>query len=168
MSYPTNTTFNYSNLGYALLGEVVSVVSGMEYGEYVQLNIIEQMGLKSTTTYLPNDLLGSEMAVGYGRWPRTGSRVKITNRDDRAITPAAGFASTVEDLAKFAMWQFRVLDGADEDVLAQRSLQEMHTAQWTGPDWGYGFSIWRIDGKDFVGHQGGCPGYKSQIILCPE
>jgi hypothetical protein len=108
------------------------------------------------------------MAVGYGRWPRTGSRAKITSRDQRAITPAAGFASTVKDLAEFAKWQFRVLEGEGETVLDQRSLQEMHTAQWTDPDWGYGFSIWRMDGKDFVGHQGGCPGYKSQIILCPE
>ncbi len=168
MSYPTNTAFNYSNVGYALLGEVVSVVSGIDYGDYVRQNIIEPLGLESTTPYVPKDASGIGVAVGYGRWPRTGSRVKITHRDKRAITPAAGFASTVKDLAEFAMWQFRVLDGNDEDVLGLTSLQEMHTTQWSDPEWGYGFSIWHMDDRVFVGHQGGCPGYKSQIILCPE
>jgi len=89
-------------------------------------------------------------------------------RDARATTPAGGFASTVEDLARFAMWQFRVLDGAGESVLGQPTLQEMHAVQWSDPDWGLGFSIWNMGGKKFVGHQGGCPGYKSQFILCPE
>ncbi len=168
MSYAANTTFNYSNLGYALLGEVVSVVSGMEYGDYVQQNIIEPIGLEKTTTYLPKDLLGSELAIGYGRWPRKGSRVKIDGGDPRSFTSAGGFASTVEDVAKFAMWQFRVLDGKDEGVLREKTLREMQTAEWSDPPWGLGFSIWHLGERAMVGHQGGCPGYKSQIILCPE
>lgn len=168
MSYPTNTNFNYSNFGYSLLGEVVSVVSGMEYQDYVQKMIVEPLGLESTTPYLPEDPAKSTIANGYGRWPRKGARVKIMNGDARALTPALGFASTVKDLAKFAMWQFRVLDGEDDDILSQETLGEMQTVQWSNPDWGLGFSIWNMDGKRFVGHQGGCPGYKSQIILCPE
>jgi CubicO group peptidase (beta-lactamase class C family) len=168
MSYPTNTNFNYSNLGYSLLGEVVSVVSGMDYRDCMQQNILEPLGLEATTPYLPKDLLGSKMAIGYGRWPRKGSRVEITSCDARALTPARGFASTVTDLAEFAMWQFRVLDGKDDDVLSQQTLREMQTVQWSDPEWGFGFSIWHMDDSDFVGHQGGCPGYKSQIILCPE
>jgi CubicO group peptidase (beta-lactamase class C family) len=168
MSYPANTKFNYSNLGYALLGEVVSVVSGLEYSDYVQKNILAPLGLERTTPYLPKDLLGSELAIGYGRWPRTGSRVRIDSSDPRSLTPARGFASTVEDLAKFAMWQFRVLDGKDEAVLSRETLIEMQTAEWSNPKWGLGFSIWHLGDRAIVGHQGGCPGYKSQIILCPE
>jgi CubicO group peptidase (beta-lactamase class C family) len=168
MSYPTNTNFNYSNLGYSLLGEVVSVVSGMEYRDYVQQRILEPLGLEATTPYLPTDLLGSKMAIGYGRWPRKGSRVEITSSDARASTPARGFASTVNDLAEFAMWQFRVLDGKDDDTLSQQTLSEMQTVQWSEPEWGLGFSIWHMENTDFVGHQGGCPGYKSRIILSPK
>jgi CubicO group peptidase (beta-lactamase class C family) len=168
MSYPTNADFNYSNLGYSLLGEVVSVVSGMEYSDYLQQNILEPLGLEATTPYLPTDLLGSKMAIGYGRWPRAGSRVKITSCDARALTPAGGLASTVEDLAEFAMWQFRVLDGKDDALLSQQTLMEMQTVQWSDPEWGLGFSIWHMGNSRFVGHQGGCPGYKSQIILDPE
>jgi len=168
MSYDTNTEFNYSNLGYALLGEVVSVVSGMGYGEYVQKNILQPLELDMTIPYPPEYTIAERKATGYGRWPREGSRVKIDWKDTRALRPAMGFASTVRDLAKFAMWQFRVLDGQDEGVLNQQTLKEMQASHWSNPDWGLGFSMWHMGDKVFVGHQGGCPGFKSQIIICPE
>jgi CubicO group peptidase (beta-lactamase class C family) len=168
MSYPTNTTFNYSNLGYSLLGEVVSVVSGMEYADYVRQHILEPLGLDATTPCMPEDLPGREIAKGYGPWPRTGSRIDIVNYDWKALTPAGGFASTVGDFAKFAMWQFRVLDGKDDTVLNQDTLREMYSVQWPDPPWGLGFTIWHVGDTVFVGHQGGCPGYKSQLILSPK
>ena len=168
MSYPLNTTFNYSNLGYALLGEIVSVVSGLEYADYVQQKILDPLALKSTTVNVPQMLLGSELAVGYGRWPREGARTVITNRPSRAFTPAMGFSSTVEDMAEFAKWQFRVLAGRDTSILCPKTLAEIHTVHWQDAGWGLGFATWQMNGKVFVGHQGGCPGYKSQIVLCPE
>ena len=168
MSYPTNTEFNYSNLGYALLGEVVSTVSGVPYLDYVRANIFEPLGMRETVPHLPESLSGKDAAVGYGLWPRTGSRVRVPVRDARALAPARGFASTVQDMAKFAMWQFRVHDGKDDRILRPETLREMQTAAWSKPDWGLGFTIWRMGDKEFFGHQGGCPGYKSQFILCPE
>jgi len=168
MSYDTNARFNSSNLGYALLGEVISAVSGMEYGDYVRQRILDPIGLEKTTTFVPGDLLGSELAVGYGRWPRRGPRVRIAISDLRSFTPAMGFASTVEDLAKFAMWQFRVLDGTDESVLSRKTLREMQTEEWSNPRWGLGFTIWQMGDRSIFGHQGGCPGYKSQILLWPD
>jgi len=167
-SYPPDTRFNYSNLGYALLGQVVATVSGMEYGQYVREKIFEPLGLTSTTLGMPADQGQGKQATGYGRWPRAGSRVVIDDRKMRAMAPARGLSSTVEDLEKFAMWQFRVLDGTDDRVLRRESLTEMQAAQWSDPEWGLGFAIWHVDGGVFVGHQGGCPGYKSQIILSPE
>jgi len=168
MSYAVNTEFNYSNLGYTLLGEIISVVSGMEYNDYVRQNILEPLGMEKTTPYMPEELRGSEMAIGYGRWPRNGSRVEIPNSDWKSMIPAGGYASTVEDLAKFAMWQFRVLGGKDETVLSRESLSEMQDTAWVNPPWGLGFALWYFNDDVIVGHQGGCSGYKSQIILCPE
>ena len=49
LSYATNTQFNYSNTGYALLGEVVLAVSGMDYEDYVQKFILEPIKLDHKT-----------------------------------------------------------------------------------------------------------------------
>jgi len=168
LNYPTNTQFNYSNIGYALLGEIVSVVSQMDYDDYIRQNILEPLHLNNTTTNANNRAFRSKAATGYGRWPRKGSRVEIPICDTRAMTPAAGFGSTAGDLAKFAMWQFRVLDGKDTQILAPKTLKEMQSVQWENPKWGYGFTYWYLGDLDIIGHQGGAPGYKSQIILSPE
>lgn len=168
MVYPPDTQFNYSNLGYSLLGQVVTEISGMEYSDYVRENILAPMGLDATTPYPPPRRPGLQVAKGYGCHQRTGQRPDIVTVDPRAMAPALGFYSTVEDLAKFAMWQFRALDGEDASVLRRETLEEMYLPHWPDPVWGLGFTIWQMGEKKFVGHQGGCPGYKSQLIICPE
>ena len=57
---------------------------------------------------------GSKLATGYGHTPRRQEpRAVLSNREPRTFAPAGGYYSTVMDMAKFAMWQFRVLDGRD-------------------------------------------------------
>lgn len=166
--YPTNTQFNYSNTVYALLGEIVSVVSKMDYADYVQHYILTPIDMAHTTTNFYTEDYRREAAIGYGRWPRKGTRVIIPSLNTKAMAPAMGFGSTVRDLARFAMWQFRVLDGKDNDILKRETLKEMQSVQWKEPKWGYGFTYWYLDDLDIIGHQGGAAGYKSQIILSPE
>jgi hypothetical protein len=85
------------------------------------------------------------------------------------IAPAAGFASTAEDLAKFASWQFRLLDKGGWEVLAANTLKEMHRVHWLDPSWrsprGLGFSVSRRNDKTYVGHGGSCPGYRTQLSM---
>ena len=168
MSYQTNTQFNYSNTGYALLGEIVSVVTNIDYTDYVQHDILEPLNLENTIPNSP-DKFRKNAAIGYGHWPRkNGGRVEISNLDARAMTPALGFTSTVKDMAKFAMWQFRVLNGQDPGILKRETLMEMQSVQWENPKWGYGYTYWYLDDLDIIGHQGGVPGFRSQIILSPK
>ena len=41
--------YEYSNYGFAILGRIVSRVSGKPYGEYVTENILQPLGMTSTT-----------------------------------------------------------------------------------------------------------------------
>ena len=57
------------------------------------------------------------MAIGYTGYSRDRKRRTVPPFDTKAVTPAAGFTSTVKDLATFAKWQFRLLaDESDADV----------------------------------------------------
>ncbi len=167
--YPAETYFQYSNLGLTLAGEVVQQVSGQPYAEYVEQHILAPLGLASTTAEIPLEQRGRRLATGYSALARDGTRKAMPLFQARGIAPAAGFASTVEDLARFASWQFRVLSGARSDVLAGNTLKEMQRVHWMDPDWrttwGLGFSIWRSKDKTFVGHGGSCPGYRTQLSL---
>jgi hypothetical protein len=90
----------------------------------------------------------------------------------KGITAAAGFSSTVEDLARFASWQFRLLEKGGEEILKASTLREMHRVHWMNPDWqttwGLGFSVWEVDGRSMVGHGGSCPGYRSILNIDPH
>ena len=168
--YPAETYFQYSNLGLTLAGELITSVSGQPYDAYVAKRILTPLGLKSTTSEIPEKERGGRMATGYSASRRDGTRVPVPFFLVRGIAPAAGYASSAEDLARFASWQFRVLERkGGEEVLKSNTLREMQRVHWVDPDletmWGLGFSVWKNEGKVFVGHGGSCPGFRTQLLL---
>jgi CubicO group peptidase (beta-lactamase class C family) len=170
--YPASTYYQYSNLALTMAGEVVTQVSGRPYAEYVQRHILDPLGMDDTSPEIPEKHKGGQLATGYGSFRRDGTRSTVHFYTVNGIAPAAGYASTVEDLAKFASWQFRLLEHGDDEVLATNTLREMQRVHFLDPGWrttrGIGFSIWRSDDKTFVGHGGSCPGYRTQLLLRPQ
>jgi CubicO group peptidase (beta-lactamase class C family) len=156
--YPAEQYFQYSNLGLTLAGELIPELSGQSYREYVKARILDPLELRDTTPEMPANQRGKRLATGYGALTREGTRPKMPFFQARGIAPAAGYASTVEDLAKFASWQFRLLESGGEEVLKASTLREMQRVQWIDPDWkegtsrGLGFWVRRQDNKNFVGH----------------
>jgi CubicO group peptidase (beta-lactamase class C family) len=170
--YPSSRYFQYSNLGLTLAGEIVSTVSGESYGEYIRSHILEPLEMYDTFTEVPVELRGGRLAIGYSNRKRDGSREVVAPFQTRGIAPAAGFASNVLDLAKFAMWQNRLLSKGGEEVLKALTLREMQRVQWMDLDWGtsrgLGFVVSREDDRTFVSHGGGCPGYYTHFRLEPK
>ncbi len=170
--YPSRNKYQYSNLGLSLAGEIVAKVSGKPYSDYVKDNILEPLGLSDTTPDLPIEKQKGQMATGYGAFKRDGTRPVMPFYTVNGIAPAAGFASTVVDLGKFASWQFRLLKNNSNEILNANTLRDMHRVHWVNSDWtskrGLGFSVWRDKEKTFVGHGGSCPGYLSHLLLQPE
>lgn len=171
--YPASTYFQYSNLGLTLLGEIVEQVSGIPFTDYVEQNIIEPLQLQDTRTQLPENLYGSQLAIGYSSLNREGQRKKVKLFQANGITAAAGFSSNVLDLGKFASWQFRLLDSTITEIIKPSTLKYMQQVHWTDPDWkrtwGLGFAVSKgSDGTKWVSHGGSCPGYRSGIQLNPK
>ena len=169
--YPAFEYLQYSNLGLTLAGEIVVAASGQAYDDYIRANILDPLEMSATYTDIPVDEHGRRMAVGYSTKRRDGTRPAVTVFAARGIAPAAGYASSVEDLSKFASWQFRVLHHGDNELLSRNTLREIQRVQWLDRDWGakrgLGFGIWRADDKTYVGHGGSCPGYRSDFNLDP-
>jgi CubicO group peptidase (beta-lactamase class C family) len=170
--YPASTYFQYSNFGMSILGAVIEEISGMTFNEYVEKNILEVLELEDTRPFMPKDLLKGQLATGYSALDRSGDRKAVDLFYTDGVTAAAGFTSTVEDLAKFASWQFRLLENGGEEILRSSTLKEMQRVHWMDPDWelawGLGFSVRQINGQTVVGHGGSCPGYRTQLSLTPK
>lgn len=170
--YPASTYFQYSNLGLSLLGEIVAEVSGMPYEQYIEEFILKPLRLTDTRTNLPQSLWRGKLATGYSALKRDGTRDMLLLFQAEGIAAAAGFSSTVLDLARFASWQFRLLEKGGTEILKASTLREMHRVHWMDPDWktawGLGFSVYEEDGKTMVGHGGSCPGYRSTLEIDPS
>jgi CubicO group peptidase (beta-lactamase class C family) len=170
--YAPERAFQYSNLGLSLAGEIVAATSGLPYDAYARTRILNPLGLTSTSPEMPAEERGRRLATGFSALDRNGKRTPVPFFTARGIAPAAGYASTATDLARFASWQFRLLEKGGEEVLRATTLREMHRIHWAEPDfetlWGLGFIVWRSDNKTFVGHDGSCPGYRTALLLMPE
>ena len=167
---PTETKWKYSNLGLALLGEIVTAVSGIAWADYVQTQILQPLDMENTFTAVdPNHPL---LATGYGRRLPDHSRAISPYTDTRGIAAAANMATNIEDLARFAMLQFR--DGPQQgpQILQGSSLREMQRVHWLSKDWqsgrGLGFAVRRFEGKTISSHGGALQGYRTQFHVCPE
>jgi len=165
--YPAETYFQYSNLGLTLVGETVAAVAGEAYADYAKSHVLDPIGLHDTRTFMPMDLYGKRLAVGYGALKRDGTRDLLQPFNARGVTPAAGYTSTVEDLGKFASWQFRLLRTGETNVLKAPTLREMQRVQFMDPgwttSWGLGFAVQHQNDHIYVGHAGDCPGYQTAL-----
>ncbi len=171
--YPSSTYFQYSNLAMALLGFIIEEVSEQSFDEYVNSLILSPLKMDDTRTEMPEDLWGTQLAIGHSVENLDGVQEPVPLFQGNGVAPAAGFSSTVKDLADFAAWQFRLYEADGEEILHPSTLKNMHNIHWMdgdfGTTWGLGFSVYKgPDGKKWVGHGGHCPGYKTSFAMIPE
>jgi D-alanyl-D-alanine carboxypeptidase len=167
---PTESRWKYSNLGATLAGEVVAAVSGEPYADFIRRHILEPLGMSATLVESPRP--GHQrLATGYERWLPGRKRTPWSITDLRGLTAAGNMATSVTDLARFAMLQLRGGAAGGAQILSGRSLAEMHRVHWLEPEWqagwGLGFRVLRIRGKTFVGHGGGVRGFRTELRICP-
>jgi hypothetical protein len=89
-----------------------------------------------------------------------------------AIAPAAAIVSTVEDLGRFASFQFRGGPAGGNQVLKGSTVREMQRVHWVYDSFsggrGLGFAVTRRDGKTFVGHGGSIGGNVTNLLMVPD
>lgn len=162
--------WQYSNLGMAMLGNVISKVSGLSWGDYVEQNIFTPLGMSKSQTDMPFDIVGKGFAQGYYVRSPQGERKAVEKHSFRAFAPAAGIASSVNDMAKFASWHFRLQDNGGEEILKATTLKNMQRVHWVGaefnePAWGLAYATSRYNDKTLWGHGGYCPGARTEFVM---
>jgi CubicO group peptidase (beta-lactamase class C family) len=178
--------YDYSNLGYAILGRVISNVCGTPFQDAVTERVIRPLGLMSTGFRL-DDVPAGRLALGHvrrdGRW-----EVEPTSSTGE-FASIGGLFSTVADLARWVSMlcgAFPARDDHDPGVpLSRASLREMQqghrfvSAVRGVPDDGelpgevvlYGFGLQVTVHPRFgaiVWHSGGYPGYGSVMLWHPS
>ncbi|MGZ8630218.1 MAG: serine hydrolase [Actinomycetota bacterium] len=184
-AWAPGTHFEYSNLGWGLIGRVAERVAGQRVQELVTSSLLEPLGMGATTWVRPT---AGEIAEPYrlkdGEWLHEGE-----SPGDGTIAPMGGLWTTVRDLARWVAFftdAYPPRDGADDGPLprwARREMQQLRRVDEvtryrpspSGPSrvsvTGYGIGLGiRIDERlgTSVGHSGGLPGYGSHMRWLPE
>lgn len=179
-------TYEYSNMGFAILGHIIKKVTGKYYVDYITENILRPLGMKDTY-YEYTKVPENKLTHGY-RW-LNGDWVEQPMLHNGAYGAMGGIITTIKDFAKYltiflAAWP--PSSDAKTYVLKNSSLREMQkpwqlrgldTAFTYGSEkscpiitaYGYGLRWSRdCEGKVIVGHSGGLPGFGSNWSIMPD
>ena len=96
VNWAPGTRFEYSNLGYALLGLVITAVSGTSYEDFVRMRLLRPLGM-TRTGYEAAEFPGGNLALGYRRGLSGWEQVPFDRSG--AFAPMGGVFSCVRDLA---------------------------------------------------------------------
>lgn len=157
---------NYSNVGYALLGEIIEKISGVSYETFLMNEVI--IPLQMNNTYFEMKPRNKQQAIGYTAINRDLTRNQVNLFNTKSMKPSMGLWTSMDDLAKYISWQFRLREITTTEILKPSSLKSMHTTQATNKymSWGLGFeTIKGSNGDDWISHGGTCPGFVSLMQL---
>jgi hypothetical protein len=183
------TTFEYSNLGYALLGRLVTRVSGSFFHDYVTQHILYPLGM-SSTVWAASAVPKERLAVGY--WGKEEPLAEAPRIPDGVFEPAGGLYTSLHDYAHYLAFQLSAYpprDAPEYGPVRRSTLREMHQAQRRarGPgqqpiahrmedgvaltESNYGFGWFNETSCTYEGrleHRGWEPGYSTSTILLPQ
>lgn len=160
--FPAQERFHYSNLGYALLGEVAARLLGTTWWTAVRERILDPLGL-TRTSYLPD----GPAAQGYSVHPYEGRLVEEPATDTAAMAPAGQLWSTAADLATYTVF----LGQGHPDVLSIEDLDRAYAPQsgsadeGLGAGHGLGFQLLAGGSGTLAGHTGSMPGFLATCLV---
>jgi CubicO group peptidase (beta-lactamase class C family) len=162
--HPAGRLFHYSNVGYAVLGEVVSRIRGLPWADALRHDVLDPLGLQRTATHAE-----PPAATGLAVHPWAPVVLPEPAHNYVAMAPAGQLWSTVEDLSVLG----RFLLGDSGDVLSADTVTEMAEpgavdALEQGTAYGLGLQILSVEGRKYVGHSGSVPGFLAGLFVDPE
>lgn len=170
---PPASQHKYSDLGYQLLGEIVSRVSGLPYVRYLEDSVLRPLGLTATGFEpLPAELADRRPA---GYLERSSSDELSPAPPMPAVWAEGGLASCVEDLGSWISFNIAAYgdDQPGATVVSAATLREMHRPRYLADDdwaqaWGLGWSGRRAGEVTWICHGGFIPGFTSAVCFEPS
>lgn len=156
--------FHYSNVGYAVLGELISRIRKRSFEDVIDEDILRELGMLRT-----DSRPARPFAPGLGVHPHADVVLHEPAHDSGAMGPAGQLWTTVDDLARWSS----VLAGQRPEILSPASAAEMREPvavsdmpeqPWTSA-YGLGIQILNEGGRRRYGHNGSMPGFLALLRI---
>jgi CubicO group peptidase (beta-lactamase class C family) len=177
--------YEYSNLGYNMVGTIVERVSGERFDAYVKAHMLDSLGLYGG--YVPDALDADRFAQIY-RWREgegfvrseqayapLGERLNgyVAGYDTPMLSPTGGVKISAPDLAKYMLMHMNLGQWNGVRIITAEHARRMQTPTVEVDEHaGYGLAI-RTDGAlvpgvVLTGHTGSAYGLYSSMFFDPE
>jgi D-alanyl-D-alanine carboxypeptidase len=165
LHFKPGTKWEYSNTNYWVLGNVVAVVSGMSYEDYIREHIFKPAGM-THSGFVSDEASFDDFAIPYWQGAKNDGPTEPAPKMNESWPAGAGaIVSTVGDLAA---WDMALASGK---IISPQSFAEMsasgHLANGKATNYGFGLEVAPHEGHDRVGHEGGTVGSLSVNATYP-
>jgi len=171
--------FDYSNMGYSILGSIGEKVSGKTWSENLQENIFSPLEMNNTTTTLADFESADEFSLGYT--VSENKPIQAIFEDQRENNPGGGMSSDVNDLSNWMMMLLNKGQFNGKEVLPQSFIEESFNGHESLSNqfkfdekndiqfnmYGYGWAVHMYKNKYRVHHTGNTSGYTAHVELFP-
>jgi len=164
---PPSSKYEYANMGYGILGKVISETTGKRFNDYMAEEIFSSLGMTQTTL----DISSKTKNKLAKRYDIKGNLMPFSFAD---APGSANVSTTIEDLIHFGMFHLGNTTEDDISLLSNKTIQSMQQKQYpdnTGERNTYGLG-WFMNDTDYkykmVYHAGGMDGVDAMLRLLPE
>ena len=170
VAYPVGYTFKYSNYGFIILARVVEVVSGMEFPKYIKKNILEPVGMDSSS-FLSTPEIENKLAKMYASYDGQMHSMDIM---DLSELGSGNLYTTLDDMTRFVRCMLRGGEIDGNRILQEAALKESYEKPFckpTDPDlsalgW---HGVGNLPSGDRIVHAAGAHrGFTASITFMPD
>ncbi|HEY5646591.1 MAG TPA: serine hydrolase domain-containing protein [Pseudomonadales bacterium] len=177
--FPPGERLSYCNFGFAMLGRITEVLTGMTWDQAMRRRLFRPLGMTHALT-LPEETLRYRAAIGHVPNPKKPGEQMLSPMPWLSLGQKAAGATpamSAADLLKFAVMHVdRGVSKAGERILSRSAVRDMQRVQFKLPRhfaggldaWGLGWMLMRWSGKRVIGHDGGTVGQYAFLRIVPD
>jgi CubicO group peptidase (beta-lactamase class C family) len=164
--FPTGTAWQYCNLGYFMLADIIRQISGQSFSQFMKEKIFSKYRLHHTQTTSLSDIVQSR-ADGY---VRRGGDTIINAENNIALRPSGAFLSNISDMLNWEMLM------QNNQLLTKQNWQQMwedtvrtplRNTDSTNIYYGYGWNVTNYLNRKLIFHTGGLQGFRTIYYRFP-
>lgn len=178
-AHPIGTHYNYQNVAYSLIGDVLEKVSGKSYGDLLEEYVFRPAGM--TNASVGYEAMNNLDNAAYPHAPNAAGYHRVQLEPDwYSAAPAAGVNASIRDMSKW----LQLLMGQKSDIIADSTLEKVFTPYVSVSKWEKNLRSWRADleqahyafgwrvmdygGRRIIYHGGYVNGYRTEISFDRE
>lgn len=162
MDFAPGEEWSYNNSAYFILGYIIEKASGQTYEEFVETNIFERLGMKSSL-YGSNSEIIKKRASGYQK------NEEYINAEYLSLSQPYAAGSLMSNVNDLFIWNRAIRSNTlvkQESIDLAFTNYELNNGEKI--NYGYGWGLNEINGSPTIEHSGGIFGYVTNAIYLPN